>query len=60
MVVQYATQMEDMVHLLDDLRKSEKLSHLPARMHWLDYLKVDKLDAGLLALCVLCFTMLMG
>jgi len=59
-VVQYTTQMEAMVHLLDDIRKSEKLSHLPAWMRWLDYLKVNKLDAGLLALCVLCFTMLMG
>ena len=59
-VVQYATQMEAMVHLLDDLQNSEKLSHLPAWMCWLDYLKVNKLDAGLLALCVLCFTMLMG
>jgi len=44
-VVQYATQMEAMVHLLDDIWKSEKLSHLPAQMHWLDYLKVNKLDA---------------
>jgi len=49
--VQYATQMEAMVHLLDDLWKREKLSHLPARMLWLDYLKKSKLDAGLLALC---------
>ena len=59
-VVQYATQMEAVVHLLDDLRKSEKLSHLPAQMCWLDYLKVNKPNAGLLALHVLCFTMLMG
>ena len=59
-VVQYATQMEAMVHLLDDLQKSEKLSRLPAQMRWLDYLKESKPDAGLLALCVLCFTMLMG
>ncbi len=59
-VVQYATNMEAMVHLLDDLWKSEKLSHLPARMCWLDYLKESKLDAGLLALRVLCFTMLIG
>ena len=58
--MQYATQMEAMVHLLDDLWKSEKLSCLPAWMHWLDYLKVNKLNAGLLALHVLCFTMLMG
>jgi len=49
-----------MVYLLDDLQKSEKLSFLPAQMHWLDYLKESKLDAGLLALHVLCFTMLMG
>jgi len=60
MVVQYATQMEAMVHLLDDLQKSEKLSRLPARMRWLEYLKESKLDAGLLTLHVLCFTMLMG
>jgi len=59
-VVQYAIQMEAMVNLLDDLQKSEKVSHLPAQMHWLDYLKVNKLDAGLLALSVLCFTILMG
>jgi len=52
--------MESMVHLLDDLQKSEKLSHLPAWMRWLEYLKESKPDAGLLALHVLCFTMLMG
>jgi len=59
-VVQYATQMEAMVHLLDDLQKSEKLSRLLAQMRWLDYLKESKPDAGLLSLRVLCFTMLMG
>jgi len=52
--------MEAMVHVLNDLWKSKKLSHLPVQMRWLDYLKKSKPDAGLLALCVLCFTMLMG
>jgi len=51
--------MEAMGYLLNDLQKSEKLSHLLAWMHWLDYLKESKPDTGLLALLVLCFTMLM-
>jgi len=59
-VVQYVTQMEAMVHLLDDLQKSKKLSHLLAQMVWLDSLKKSKPDLGLLVLHVLCFTMLMG
>jgi len=52
--------MEAMSHLLDDLQKSKKLSHHPAHMLWLNYLKKSRPDAGLLALHVLYFTMLMG
>jgi len=59
-VVQYAGQLEALMHLLQDIRNNWKLRIKPDRTLWLEDLKSDKPTATKLAFRTLCFTSLMG